>query len=231
MKKNTNNSSLNLNFENRIVINVNESDWCASPASGVWRKPLERAAAESGRTTSIVRFDANSSFKPHNHPTGEEILVLQGIFSDENGDYPAGTYIRNPPGSHHAPSSKEGCIIFVKLDQFQESDTQHVVIKPQDRKWQPGIGNLLVAPLHNHLGEHTSLVKWPKGEKFQPHSHFGGEEILVLSGVFEDEHGRYPENTWIRSPHNSRHDPFSTDGTLILVKVGHLFHIETSLNN
>lgn len=48
------------------------------------------------------------------------------------------------------------------------------------------------------------------------------KEILVLSGVFEDEYGSYPAGTWLRSPHLSRHQPFSRSGCTIYVKTGHL---------
>jgi len=214
--------SLNLDFEKSVVINANKQKWVASPAAGVYRKPFERDAAEHGRATSIVRFGAGANFKTHTHPKGEEILVLDGVFSDENGDYPAGTYLRHPPGSSHAPHSKEGCVIFVKLDHFHADDMQRVIIHPERRQWRQGIGNLKVVSLHEHLGEHTALVKWPANEHFQPHQHWGGEEILVLEGEFCDEHGQYPQGTWIRSPHLSKHNPFTEQATLILVKVGHL---------
>ena len=214
--------SLNLDFAKRIVTNADELAWVPSPAPGVYRKQFERAAAESGRVTSLVRYGAGANFRSHVHPKGEEILVLKGVFSDENGDYPAGTYLRNPPGSRHAPYSKDGCLIFVKLDHFRVDDDQRVVIRPDERRWLPGLGNLMVVPLHNHLGEHTALVKWPKGERFQPHKHWGGEEIMVLEGVFSDEHGDYSHCTWLRNPHLSEHNPFTDEGTLIFVKVGHL---------
>ena len=113
---------LNMNFAQRVVIDTESMPWVASPAKGVWRKPLEREDAESGYTTSVVRYDAGSRFNTHPHPMGEEIFVLEGIFSDEQGDYPAGTYLRNPPGSQHAPFSDQGCTILVKLNQFDESD-------------------------------------------------------------------------------------------------------------
>jgi len=213
---------LNMNFLERLVIETADMPWQPSPAQGVWRKPLEREDKESGHTTSIVRYDAGSAFKPHPHPMGEEIFVLEGVFSDEFGDYPAGTYIRNPPNSVHAPFSKEGCVIFVKLNQFDEQDTETVRVNTSDTTWQQGQGNLQVMPLHSHVHEHTALVKWPAGEQFVPHKHFGGEEILVLSGEFIDEQGRYPEGTWLRSPHMSEHHPFVEQETIILVKVGHL---------
>jgi len=214
---------LNVDMTQRVVMSAEELAWVPSPMPGVWRKQFERIEAESGRVTSIVRYDAGSSFRSHAHPIGEEIFVLEGVFSDENGDYPAGTYLRNPPGSHHAPFSKEGCILFVKLDHFQAGDTQCVVIRPGEQQWLPGQGHLEVLPLHDYLGEHTSLVKWPKGERFKAHQHWGGEEILVLDGELSDEHGQYPRHTWLRSPHLSQHNPFSDQGALILVKVGHLF--------
>ena len=104
---------LNMDFAKRLVIDTALLDWIASPAKGVWRKPLEREEKESGHATSVVKYDSESSFSEHPHPQGEEIFVLEGVFSDETGDFPAGTYIRNPPGSAHSPSSKNGCTILV----------------------------------------------------------------------------------------------------------------------
>lgn len=214
---------LNMNFSDVACYIPNDESWVSSPADGVSRIHLEREAAESGHTTSFVRFEPNSFFPEHSHPQGEELYVLDGVFSDENGDYPAGTYIRNPPGSKHKPFTKTGCTLFVKLEQFQPNDKKHVVIRPEEIQWHEGIGNLKVTSLHSFENESTALVWWPENEKFQPHSHYGGEEIVVISGAFKDEHGEYPAGSWIRSPHMSQHFPFVDDETLILVKVGHLF--------
>ncbi|EAS77254.1 cupin domain-containing protein [Vibrio alginolyticus] len=213
---------LNMDFSKRIVIDTAQQEWIASPSKGVWRKPLEREAKESGHTTSVVKYEPNSQFSTHPHPQGEEILVLEGVFSDEYGDYPAGTYLRNPPGSQHAPFSEEGCVILVKLNQFESEDLETVRINTNQASWQSGVGGLQVMPLHNFEHEHVALVKWPKGEKFQPHRHFGGEEIFVLSGEFRDELGTYPALSWIRSPHMSEHFPFVEQETIIWVKTGHL---------
>ena len=213
---------INLDFKQQIVINSENQVWQPSPLSGVTRKILAREEAESGHATSIVRYEPGSHFKSHSHPLGEEIFVLEGIFSDEHGDYPAGTYIRNPPGSSHQPFSESGCTLFVKLNQFLPDDDTVVRVNTCEASWQQGQGGLQVMPLHQHAVEHTALVKWPAGEKFVPHRHFGGEEILVLSGTFCDEQGQYPTGTWIRSPHMSEHHPFVEQDTVILVKVGHL---------
>lgn len=213
---------LNMDFSKRVSVETNAETWLASPAKGVWRKPLAREDAERGHATSIVKYEPGAKFSSHGHPKGEEIFVLDGVFSDESGDYPAGTYFRNPEGYSHAPYSKEGCVLYVKLHQFQKDDQKKVSIDTNTTSWQQGIGGLEVMPLHEHKGESVALVKWPAGEKFQPHTHFGGEEILVLSGEFIDEHGRYPAGSWIRSPHMSQHCPFVEQETVILVKVGHL---------
>jgi anti-sigma factor ChrR (cupin superfamily) len=213
---------LNMNFANQVVIETAQQEWVASPMAGVWRKPLAREDAERGHATSIVRYEPGASFSAHDHPLGEEILVLEGTFSDETGDYPAGTYFRNPEGFRHAPFSKEGCVLLVKLHQFLNSDNKHVVVDTATAQFGPGIGNLEVLPLHQHEGEHVALVRWPQGEQFQRHKHFGGEEIYVISGELIDEHGRYPAGTWIRSPHMSEHHPYVEEETLIWVKVGHL---------
>lgn len=218
--------NLNMDFSQIACVLADDQVWVKSPADGVSRIHLEREAKESGHTTSFVRFEPGSYFPEHSHPQGEEIYVLEGVFSDENGDYPAGTYIRNPPGSKHKPFTDEGCTLFVKLGQFQRDDDKHAVIRPEQQQWQPGIGNLKVLSLHTHNGESTALVYWPANEVFQPHTHWGGEEVVVLKGRFIDEHGEYPYRSWVRSPHMSKHFPRVEEETLILVKVGHLNYVD-----
>jgi len=213
---------LNMNFDQRVVIDTSTHNWSPSPMSGVWRKPLAREEAERGHATSIVRYEAGARFRAHDHPLGEEILVLEGVFSDETGDYPAGTYFRNPPGFRHAPYSEEGCVLLVKLHQFQSDDGAHVVVNTHSSQFQPGFGQLKVLSLHEHGAEQVALVRWPAGAHFQAHTHMGGEEIYVIEGELIDEHGRYGAGTWIRSPHMSIHNPYVEQDTLIWVKVGHL---------
>ena len=213
---------LNMDFTQRIVIETQDQDWQASPMPGVLRKPLAREDAERGHATSIVRYEPSANFSEHGHPLGEEILVLEGTFSDQTGDYPAGTYFRNPEGFRHAPFSEQGCVLLVKLHQFQSGDDKHVVIDTRATPWLPGHGGLKVMPLHEHAGEHVALVHWPADEHFQRHTHVGGEEIFVISGEFIDEHGRYPAGSWIRSPHQSAHNPWVEQETVLWVKTGHL---------
>lgn len=214
---------INADFSKRVVIRPEDQSWVASPMPGVDRIMLDRIGDEVARATSIVRYAPDSYFSEHTHGGGEEFYVLEGVFSDEHGDYPAGTYVRNPIGSKHTPHSKDGCTILVKLHQFDEDDTEQKVIDTRRSEFRPGlVAGLSVLGLHSHGPEGVALVKWEPGTVFNPHRHWGGEEIFVIEGTFQDEFGDYPKGTWIRSPHLSQHKPFSKDGCLILVKTGHL---------
>lgn len=102
--------------------------WVASPIAGVHRRMLDRIGDEVARATTIVRYDPGSSFSRHAHPGGEEFVVLEGVFEDEHGAYPAGSYVRNPPGTQHTPGSRQGCMMFVKLWQFEATDVTRILI-------------------------------------------------------------------------------------------------------
>ena len=215
---------LNDDLDQRVVSHVARAIWLPSPELGVERRMLDRSGGEIGRSTSIVRFAAGAKFSQHAHGGGEEILVLEGIFSDEYGSYPAGSYLRNPPGSLHAPFSQDGCVLFVKLWQFAYRDHATVRIDTRTAQWLPGlVPGLSVLPLHEHEGISTALVRWAPQTQFSQHVHPGGEEILVLDGLLLDEDGEYSPGTWLRNPRWSRHTPFAgPEGALIYVKVGHL---------
>jgi anti-sigma factor ChrR (cupin superfamily) len=214
---------IHADLSQRAVVNTHELDWLDSPEIGVHRRLLERNGAELARATSIVQYAAGASFARHEHALGEEILVLEGVLEDEHGSYPEGTYIKNPAGSAHAPHSSQGCTLFVKLRHLDSQDQEAVVLPTHSMPWYPGmVKGLSVMPLCEFGTQHTALVRWEPSTYFNPHRHFGGEEIYVLQGVFQDEHGRYEKGTWIRSPHLSIHCPFSKEGCTILVKTGHL---------
>jgi anti-sigma factor ChrR (cupin superfamily) len=219
----SNQLALNMDRSLRLAVETAKLPWEKSPAAGVMRKKLEREAAETGQVTSVVRYEPDSSFSSHLHPLGEEIVVLSGVFQDEHQSYPEGTYIRNPPGTSHSPACKDGCVLFVKLNMFHPQDLEPVCINTLTSTWQPGlVTGLSVMPLHSFQQQHTALVRWDPETRFNPHTHPGGEEIFVLSGVFEDELGAYPQGTWLRNPSYSHHHPFTKEGCTILVKTGHM---------
>ncbi|MBT9312762.1 cupin domain-containing protein [Leptothoe kymatousa] len=214
---------LHTDYRQRVVVHTDSLPWVDSPMAGVQRQMLERDGEEVARATSMVRYAPDSYFSAHTHGGGEEFLVLSGVFSDEHGDFPPGTYVRNPVGSSHTPYSKEGATILVKLQQMDPADQQQVTIDTNNTPFVPGlIPGLQVLPLHSFGTEQVALVKWAPHTKFQTHRHWGGEEIFVVEGTFADEQGVYPKGTWLRNPPNSVHTPFSEEGCLIYVKTGHL---------
>ncbi|MGA7980559.1 MAG: cupin domain-containing protein [Chromatiaceae bacterium] len=217
---------INADLSARVLVDTEVMSWEPSPSGTVWRKPLYRRDGENGPVTSIVRYVPGGSFRAHSHPEGEEILVLDGVFSDEHGDYPEGTFLLNPHGSRHSPRSQSGCTLFVRLRQYAGEDRPRLVEDTRDPgQWRPGlVEGLTVRPLYAQAGhtENVALVRWQPGTRFQRHSHWGGEEILVLEGELRDEHGSYGAGCWIRSPHMSVHTPYSETGCLIYVRVGGL---------
>lgn len=213
---------INADFSKRVVIRPEDYDWVQSPAMGVERMMLDRIGDEVARATTIVRFAPNSYFDAHTHGGGEEFFVLDGIFSDESGDYPKGSYVRNPIGTSHKPHTNEGCTILVKLHQFAKEDGRQFAIQTEAEKFEQkaeGISELL---LHEFEDECATLERWMPESQLPLHHHDGGEEIFVLDGSFCDEFGNYPKGSWIRQPHNSSHAPRTEKGCLLLIKTGHL---------
>lgn len=203
-----------VSFTERLVVQTHDVDWSRDPGLGAEVKRLDEL-------TCLVRLAPNEEL-PFENSRGEEILVLEGDISRETDLFEAGTYLRFPNGPLRVLRSENGGTFFLKRQPFAPSDTERVTTNTRPATWLPGQGRLEVLPLHEHEGRSTALVKWPAGERFVPHQHWGGEEIFVLSGTFLDEHGTYPKGTWLRNPHLSTHHPFVEDETTILVKVGHL---------
>ncbi|WP_455231948.1 cupin domain-containing protein [Geopseudomonas aromaticivorans] len=215
--------NLNADFDRRVLIHTANAPWQDSPQAGVQRIPLDRLGEEVARATSLVRFATGSRFPEHVHGGGEEILVLEGVFSDETGDYPAGSYLRNPPGSRHAPSSAPGCTLLVKLWQFAPDDHGDLRLDTAGMPWLPGdVEGLAILPLHEHGGVRTALLRLQPGTRCAEQCFAGGEEVFVLDGSLADEAGNYPAGSWLRNPRGSRCRRYSEQGALLYVKTGHI---------
>jgi anti-sigma factor ChrR (cupin superfamily) len=217
--------TLRADLTRREVVRPGGETWQPLGTAGAEAYMLDRIGDEQARETLLVRYEAGTRLGIHTHDGGEEFLVLAGSFHDHAGDYPEGTYVRNPIDTTHGPwAGQDGAVLFLKLHQFDATDTRRVVVDTRSARWRQGmVDGLTVLPLHEHGDEHIALVRWAPSTRFVPHRHWGGEEILVLDGVFQDEHGRYPKGSWLRSPHLSEHHPvIGPDGALIYVKTGHL---------
>ncbi|MDJ0942499.1 MAG: cupin domain-containing protein [Kiloniellales bacterium] len=217
---------INGDLSKLAVVHTADMEWQASPSPSVWRKRLDLSGPlEAGRVTSVVRYDADSRFAQHPHPDGEEILVLEGVFSDERGDYPAGTYLLNPEGFSHAPFSREGCVLFVKLRQYPGSDRRQVTIDSKATDLRDGeVAGLEVLDLYGEPKhpERIRLLRLEPGAILDSQVYLGGQEIFVLEGELENGERSYRAGSWARYPAGSRHALTSEGGCLFYEKTGHL---------
>jgi anti-sigma factor ChrR (cupin superfamily) len=207
----------------RVVVDTKVMPWNASPSGTVWRKRLHLVGeAESGQVTSVVRYQEHSQFPPHDHPDGEEILVLSGVFSDEHGDWPAGSYLLNAEGFRHAPYSRDGCLLFVKLRQYPGMDRRHVAVNTHTKSWEPLGGGRERKILYAQPGyqDTSRLERWSADSALGQLAYPRGAELFLLDGSFEDEHGRYDALTWIRLPTHFTHHPTTQEGCELYVKEG-----------
>ena len=190
---------VNADFSRRVIVDADSYRWVASPQPGVERVMLERMVGENGRATSIVRYAARSAYPTHRHPGGEEILVLSGVFSEGDQHYPAGWYLRNPPGSCHQPSSHGGTLIFVRLSQMAPGEKDRVRIDTrQPSAWRRESGRQ-VCPLFSSVGETVSLQRLePRQALFD--DAVAAAEMLVLSGALSIGGRLYQHGSWMRLP-------------------------------
>lgn len=223
-------SNLNGDLSRRVVCDTNEMEWTASPSGSVSRKRVHLVGPpEAGQVTSVVRYTPGATFPAHDHPDGEEILVLQGVFSDEHGDWPAGTYLLNPEGFHHAPFSKNGCLLFVKLRQFPGDARDHIVLDHEKLEWRAtdrsGVEQKLLYQ-QPRFEDTSALERWSAGAEPGATTHTNGSEVFVLEGSFGDEHATYPAGTWLRLPVGFEHQPTSKVGCTLYVKRGGFAYLE-----
>ncbi|AEE67837.1 anti-sigma factor%2C putative%2C ChrR family [Bordetella pertussis] len=211
---------VNADFSLRATVSPRQYQWVASPQPGVERVMLDRWGGEKGRATSIVRYAPGACFPRHEHPGGEEILVLAGSFSEEGGRYPAGWYLRNPPGSSHAPYSAEGAVIFVKLRHMRPDDSRRVRVDSRDAAgWRVEDGRAACV-LVSDRDEQVSMVRLPPGAGVFADA-VEGAEMLVLEGGLAEGAREHGQGTWIRLPAGC-HAGFcaARDGALVYLRTG-----------
>lgn len=215
---------LNSDLSQKAQVDLRLSQWLPSPAVGVKRLLLEREGGEKTiRATSIVAYAPKSKFSAHNHPKGEEFYVLAGTFSDQNGDYPAGTYVRNPPGSSHTPFSESGCLIWVKLQQFQPDDKEHIVISTFDTEKHKTNSNFDKLCLFDDY-ESVEILTAKQDFVLKPSEFEGGIEILILVGQISNEECIHQQGSWIRYAAGRAENVEVSKNTQLLIKSRHLGH-------
>ncbi|TDO16606.1 MULTISPECIES: cupin domain-containing protein [Halomonas] len=212
---------INANFSEPVVVHSDQLEWQPSPMKGVERRMLDRIGDEVARATTIVRYAPGSHFSAHTHTGGEEFIVLEGVFQDEHGDFPAGTYVRNPPTTSHIPRSEEGCTIFVKLWQFDLDDRTQF-----SKNMEAGLGapvdGVATAKLHEDDREIVTYSKLDAGATLTSEAP-GGIELLVIDGTVTVDGEVLGRHDWLRLPEGQ---PLSaragSDGAKLWMKTGHL---------
>jgi anti-sigma factor ChrR (cupin superfamily) len=217
-------------FTQRVVVHSASLDWLPSPMPGVERRPLDRVGEEVARATSIVRYAKGSKFSPHVHTGGEEFVVLEEVFQDEHGDFPEGSYIRNPPRSSHTPGSKDGCVIFVKLWQFQPEDRTHIRLQINDMPTRVSdIDGVTISTLYKDHYEEVSILY------FEPNANMSfpvaqGAEIIVLKGTLQAQHDLLQKHSWMRLPVGDIFDVIAKEqGAMVWIKTGNLSDVDNQI--
>jgi anti-sigma factor ChrR (cupin superfamily) len=213
-------------FSERVSVRPGEEPFVPSPQAGVDRVMLDRIGGEIARATSFVRFAPGSFFPFHEHGGGEEVFVLDGVFEDEHGSYPAGTYLRDPVGTSHRPFTKGGCTLFVKLWQFAPGDTERKVIDTKSGSLEPtAVPGLESQALHEFAGVSVTIEKLAPGFSAARTLHRGGEEILVLDGSLALGSENFPKGSWLRDSGRGSVELGSETGCMLLVTKGHLARV------
>lgn len=222
---------VNADFDQKVIVHSEKMEWLDSPMPGVSRRPLDRVGDEVARATSVVRYAPNSQFSPHVHTGGEEFIVLEGVFQDEHGDFPVGSYIRNPPESKHQPRSESGCIIFVKLWQFEPEDRIHVRLNTRFMKAIPhkDLTGVSVTPLYCDEIEEVVNLDFDANASLQL-TVKDGAEIFVLEGEITEGVDTLVKHSWLRIPVDGALDiTAGEEGSRIWIKQGHLRRVDAEI--
>ncbi len=202
-------------------LDVAGAQWTPSPLPGVDRLMLDRVGDEVARATTIVRYARGSRFTAHSHDAGEEFLVLDGVFSDASGDFGPGSYVRNPPGSAHAPWSENGCTIFVKLRQFDDNDRARIVIDTTRQEGWREENGASIRPLHEYGAERVFMARLAPGAEIMLDL-AGGAEMLLLEGAVTAGGESAAAQSWLRFPPGKALALKSAAGARAWIKTGHI---------
>jgi len=213
---------LNTDFTRRAEMFSADMDWVDE--DGRARKVLYRdLSGPAPRMTAVVRYPAGTRLPRHGHPAGEEVFVLDGVLEDDDGAYPAGSYVLLPAGSGHGTASRDGCTFFVRQGQYPGDGRPRVVLDTNAMDWQPGRIEGLESKVlfkDDATDELVRLVRVAPGCMVPDHAHPHGEEAFLISGDVVDPRGTFGPGCWTRDPADSHHWARSEGGALLYVRSG-----------
>ncbi|PUB16431.1 cupin domain-containing protein [Yoonia sediminilitoris] len=98
-----------------------------------------------------------------------------------------------------------------------------VVVHSEKLDWiaspMAGVERRMLDRIGDEVARATTIVRYAPGSHFSEHTHTGGEEFIVLDGVFQDEHNDFPVGSYVRNPPTTKHAPWSVEGCTIFVKL------------
>lgn len=214
---------LNADFNDRVVSLPEDQQWQPTGTDGVTVHFLEVAFPVNPRLTLLAQFEPGSRFVLPQFHGGIEALVLNGWLAGPDTQYAPGTYLRIPTKGEHQFHSASGCMLFIKLGEFGQNDTEHRVINTNaDGAWLPGpVEHTSVLPLHMHNRRSIFMIRWDADTAFQPGIDPTGEELFVVTGNVQDFAGDYPALSWIRNPVPVWQTWKASAGTIVYYKNGH----------
>lgn len=208
-----------MNSDRSVLVHARPSSqpWVPTSSTGtvLRRRVFRFGGAESGRVTSIVRYQPHAQFPSHPHPQGEEIFVLEGVFSDWRGHHQKGTFLLNPEGFEHAPGSEQGCVLFVRLRQYAGEYRPQKAIDTDSMEWDREGRKEII---DDEFGDRQYLQRLRKGERKEMNVKEEGAEIFVVEGTVDIEEGKGEKRVmrkwdWVRLPDEYK-------GETILLKGG-----------
>jgi hypothetical protein len=202
-----NEREVNVDFNIPVSVETKLIDWQMSSINGNNKKYFERFERTKYYITVLIQFPAGRTFRKFGHEGGMELLVLSGVFSDSDGDYGAGSYVRNPAGTYHQPFTSNGCTVLLKLGRFQPMDRKRVVIDTMNsaHRWlpvaDPGVSRLAL----HHFSEEDIYLYRIRSEcwiTFKHENH--GLELFICNGSISVKGDLYVPGDWLRYPVGSK---------------------------
>ncbi len=216
---------INADCTNLVIVRPDEMVWENTGAEGVSKVVLERLNhTEFGRETVLLRLAPGTHLSPEVLKERIEIFVVEGTFSDGHGEYGPQTFVMNPPGTNYRAASASGCVLYVKHLRGFSDGAERIVTNLETAPWTP-FGDRVAEVVHFYKEPDRDVTArvgrvYPQAQIME-HDHPGGEEVLILDGVFSDQFGDGKPGTWLRYPIGLAHAPYSgPEGALIYIRDG-----------
>ena len=218
--------NINDDIRKKVVVHPRNKQWTAEHSGMCETLYLDLVDKVKPVATKLVRISPSSILPPEMIGGGKEVLVLEGTYNDQRGEYPTGSYMRFPPGTKQEAFTDKGCLLFVKTWQFEPTDRKRVNIdafraemkRPRKRQ------GVVLQQLYSDYREDVRIEHWERNHRLVIHQ-CNGLEVLLLSGEFFEPSASYKPLSWVRLPPGRPLKVVVGDqGVRVLIKESHLVH-------